>query len=155
MKSFTLLTAFFLSISLSSTAFANLTPREEIYLDNSFRYHGDTLMEIKFQDVVQEPGSCNGEVCLCNAEYKVYKIYETPAKLDALKKYDTVMVPYQCIGSRPVTPYSPYQWGSRLSNGRVLLDANSYLMENVGQNQWIFGRNRGFIPVFPEHSKLD
>lgn len=135
-------------------ASANLSPREEIYLDNSFRYHGDTMIEVRFLGTEQEPGSCNGQVCLCNARYKVLRLYETPAKLSSLMKNDTVMLPYQCVGARPLTPYSPYQWGSRLSNGHVLMDTHSYLMENVGQNQWIFGRNRGFIPVFPEHSKI-
>lgn len=142
-----------LSLTALSTVAAHaaegMTAEQEKALVEAFRYRTDTVLELRYGQTIQE-NSCNG-VCTCTADYKVTKVLRRPKVIEAIKKGDTIKLPFRCSGFKPTSPFSPARWGTRLSNRNILMEVPNFLLENTDQNEWYFGRNRGFVPLYPRN----
>jgi hypothetical protein len=148
------------TVLLTATSSARLTQQEEQSLVNSFRYRYDTRIEARYVGTQHEPDSCandpNVGYCTCWADYKVEKIHRVSrGDLRAMKAGQILRLPYRCTPNsvRPISLFSPYEWGQLLNNNMVLFTAPHYLYENVNQELWMFGRNRGFVPVLPRYAR--
>ena len=139
------------TVTLPAFSAEQISAEDEKALVQAFRYRKNTVIELRYDRTTQET-VCNG-ICTCTADYKVIKVIRRNKEIEAIKAGDNVRLPFKCSGFRPTSPFSPAKWGTRLSNRNILMEIPHYLLENTDQNEWYFGRNRGFVPLYPRNLK--